>query len=253
MEATLKERASTLSALHLAVVDAGAQYESFVRDLFSSLTCDASDELQVATCILLLRVLEFHASSIDLLREGRITVARVVVRSTYEAAMTARAITKSSEVFDRWKKQADKSRAKALKSWANLEAPQYADLREYASTLPLEELSAVAKGPRLTVRDMADAAEMSESYQVVYGSLSESVHSSVLELYRHAILDEDGSLVGLRPTQETSETALVSSICTNMLWATADAVYRARQESPPAALEGRMRTVRDMADALSKS
>jgi hypothetical protein len=198
---------------HDVLFDIAARMNRHCHSVASILRIANSNGQHVICSALFVRALEFFQSSLVLIERGLSNPAKVMLRSFLETTFTIRAIAADVEVMRRYVAADEFERLRALRKVRQnpsaFEAALLDRNREELDELidNLEKDDNVHRGLKIPVHELAQKAELIDTYDTAYGYLSSTVHSAVRDLEQYLELDADGEVHQMRWGPDGSDTA----------------------------------------------
>ena len=198
---------------HTLLFDLAARMNRHCHEVACGLQIDNSNGQQVICSALFVRALEFFQGSLILIERGLSNPAKVMLRSFLETTFTIRAVAADVEIMRRYVAADQFERLRALRKVRQNSSAFEAALidrdREELEQLidNLEADENVNRSLKIPIHELAEKAELTDTYDTAYGYLSSTVHSAVRDLEQYLELDDEGEIHQMRWGPEGSDTA----------------------------------------------
>lgn len=170
-----------------------------------SITIHTDNNVERYSAALFARTLATIQAGIILLETGLVPQAGILLRGALETYFALAAIAKDPKVVDELIKghtAEQKRAARNVLQWQHPELKKIADAEAASGRLqPFLASSATA----LSTFDLAQKAGLEDWYRTVYMVLSWSVHGAAVDLDRHVVVGENGSVAEFRNEPEVDD------------------------------------------------
>ena len=159
---------------------------------------------QVLSATLFVRILGFYQASIILAERGMINESKVILRSMLNATFIICTIANSEEVMSEYFNDDFHHRIKSLRKIEEnphlFEKELYKEVQKEVSVLlnQLLQERVESKPKEITVRYLAEKANMMDFYNTVYSYFSETEHSSARDLEQYLVVNGEKEIKGIK-------------------------------------------------------